>query len=248
MLHGHRNKAIIGVVLWVAGVAGLFGVLIFRKNHETESSGDSTYVALLWIGIATQLLAGLWASYYLAKGKGYSGALACLGLIPCFQPIILTVLCVLQDRHARPPPHSNHARKRRAPESSTSRVIRYRRNALIGNAFGLFGILIGVSLVLIPIGYTEDPDTETVIGIFVFLLGYSGVITGCWWWAKAKAWPDGIVFIGLLPLAILCIPWVRLIFVAAPGLLPTSMVMMPIILLVIMLVLPDKSGFTKRRH
>jgi len=247
MLHGHRNKAIVGVALCLAGVSGFFGFIIFKKNHEAETTSGSTFVAILWLGIAVQMLAALWASYHLAKGKGYSGALAGLGLIPCLQPILLTVLAVLTDRHARPKAHSNQPHRRRSSESSISRVVRYRRNALIGNAFGLFGILVGVSLVLIPIGYAEDPDTEIVVGMFAFLLGYSGVISGCWWWAKAKGWPDGIVFIGLLPLAILCIPWVRLIFVAAPLLLPTSMVMMPIILLVIMFVLPDKSGAIKRR-
>ena len=49
-------------------------------------------------------------------------------------------------------------------------------------------------------------------------------------------------------LAVLFIPFVRLIFVAAPALLAVAMVMMPLILIVVVLVLPDKSGFGKRKH
>ena len=247
MLPGHRNKAIVGVGLWLIIFMGFFGLLIATRNDKAESTTDSTLGTLWLIGLAIQILVAPWASYHLAKGKGYAGGLALLGLIPCVQAILLTVLAVLPDHHARKKATAG-PRSRRYSDSPISRIVRYRRNALIGNAFGLFGILMGISLVLIPIGYTEDPETETVVGMFVFLFGYSGVITGCWWWAKAKGWPDGIVFIGLLPLAILFVPWVRLIFVAAPLLLPTSMVMMPLILLVIMFVLPDKSGVTKRHR
>ena len=48
-------------------------------------------------------------------------------------------------------------------------------------------------------------------------------------------------------MVVLFIPWVRLIYVEMPGLLPAAMVMMPLILLVVMFVLPDKSGTQKRK-
>jgi hypothetical protein len=86
-----------------------------------------------------------------------------------------------------------------------------------------------------------------VLGVFIFLGGYGSVIIGCSYWLKAKQWPEAIVFIGLLPLAIPFIPFVRLILLAAPRIIPVAMVMMPLILIVVVCLLPDKSGVSKRR-
>ena len=82
--------------------------------------------------------------------------------------------------------------------------------------------------------------------MFIFLLGYIGVITGCWWWLKAKSWNDAIIFIGLMPLGILFVPFVRLILVRIPALLPMGMVFMPFVLIVVILALPDRSGASRR--
>jgi hypothetical protein len=134
------------------------------------------------------------------------------------------------------------SRRHRHHEHTADRIARYKRNALVGNAFGLTGIAMGVYLVLFRAGIFNLHSDEVVLGMLVFLCGYAGVIWGCWWWVKAKAWPDAVIVIGLLPLVICFIPYVRLIYLAAPALLPTSMIMMPIILIVVVFVLPDKSG------
>jgi hypothetical protein len=159
---------------------------------------------------------------------------------------LITVLLVLPDKENQPMQRSGKKKGSRAHESEIARVVRYRRNALLGNAFGLFGIAVGVASILFPVGMFEDPENETLLGVLIFLCGYSGVITGCWWRTKSKGWPDALVFIGLMPLAILFVPYVRLLFLAAPGLLPTTMVMMPLILFVIVMVLPDKTGISQR--
>src|SRR5690349_10876010 len=109
MLQGHRNKAIVGAGLWLTIFLGFFGLLIFAKNHKAESAIDSTLGAFLLIGLAVQMLVAPWAIFHLAKGKGYSGALSGLGVIPCVQAILLTVLAVLPDRHSRHKSHSNQA-------------------------------------------------------------------------------------------------------------------------------------------
>lgn len=62
-----------------------------------------------------------------------------------------------------------------------------------------------------------------------------------------RGWNDAIVFIGLVPVCIFLIPFVRSIFVVAPLLLPAWMIMMPLVLIVALLVLPDKSGRNGRR-
>jgi hypothetical protein len=125
--------------------------------------------------------------------------------------------------------------------------VRYRRKALIGVYFGVIGILVGVVLSLFRIGIFEDHANEVVLGIFIFAAGFCGVMAGCSAWLKAKGWNEAIAFIGVMPLAVLFVPFVRII-VLASGILPVAMVMMPIILVVVVLVLPDKSGVPRRRQ
>jgi hypothetical protein len=122
------------------------------------------------------------------------------------------------------------------------RTVRYRRNAILGNYFGGAGILLGVFLVIFRVGIFSDHSDEVVLGMFVFLAGYGAVIAGCGYWLRAKQWNEAIAFIGLMPLAIPMIPFVRLVLVAAPAILPVSMTMMPLILIVVVFALPDKSG------
>jgi len=74
------------------------------------------------------------------------------------------------------------------------------------------------------------------------------MIYGGRWWVRAKNWPDPVILIGLLPLVVLFIPYVRLIYRFVPLILPAGMVIMPIILLGVIAVLPDKSGLSKRRR
>ncbi len=131
--------------------------------------------------------------------------------------------------------------------SQLERVIRCRRNAVVGIAFGLAGSSFGVCLVLFPSLIFADHANEVVLGILVFLCGYAATLTGCGYWAKAKGWSEAIVLIGLMPLAVFFIPFVRLLVLAAPGLLSASMVMMPLVLVVVVMVLPDKSGVSRRR-
>jgi len=245
----HRNKAIIGVAGWFGVLLVYVLLFVFCRFEEGQApvlDGDAV-LGLFGVGLVLQYICFFWGGYHLTLAKGYSPMALAPGLIPCLQIVTLIVLLVLPDKNVvgqnQPPKQS-----RRSRESHIARRVRYRRNALIGNVFGVVGILIGVCMVLFPVGYTDDLDDEVVIGMGVFLAGYVGVITGCWWWAKAKGWPDAIVFIGLLPVGIFFIPWVRLIFLAVPMLLPTLMIMMPIILLVVMAVLPDKSGIQKRHH
>ena len=63
--------------------------------------------------------------------------------------------------------------------------------------------------VLVDFGLFSEHADEVVLGVFVFLGGYAGVIAGCSSWAKAKGWNDAIVFIGLIPVCILVLPFVR---------------------------------------
>jgi hypothetical protein len=245
----HRNKAVLGVSVWFA-VFIAFMILFLANWPRTFDTGmlrGDAPVGLIWSTVLAQYLLFFWGGYHLARAKGYTVGVLAPGVFPCFQILTIVVLLVMPDKNANSSGHSRSKQSHHSHESKIARVVRFRRNALLGNAFGLAGIFIGASLVLVPLGF-GNPDNQTSAGIGVFICGYAGVISGCWWWAKAKDWPDAIVCIGLLPLGILFVPWVRLIFVVAPLLLPTSMVMMPLILLVIMFVLPDKSGIQKRRH
>lgn len=169
-------------------------------------------------------------------------ALCVIGFVAVVAITIWLIRILQKGQYAssRPRPRRRHGR------SPVERTVRYRRNALLGIYFGVPGIIGSVALELIPLGIFRDFSDQQVIGIFVFVAGYVSVISGCWWWLKAKEWNEGVVLIGLMPLAIFFIPFVRLIFLAAPMLLLVGMVMMPIILIVVVWTLPDKSG-TRRR-
>jgi hypothetical protein len=135
--------------------------------------------------------------------------------------------------------------------SHTERTMRARSRALLWNYLGALGIAVGVLLVLFRWHIFADHSDEVVLGMFVFLAGYVGIISGCTWWLKAKAWSEAVVVIALWPIIPMFIPFVRvvflhLLFASASTLLPLLMLMTPIILLVLVAVLPDKSGVTRK--
>jgi hypothetical protein len=117
---------------------------------------------------------------------------------------------------------------------------------LLGIYFGLPGLFLGALFAIFRWGIFRDHANEVVLGMFVFLGGYAGIIVGCAYWLKAKEWNEALVMIGLLPLAIQCgvlfIPFVRLVLFADPLLLFVGMFMMALILIVVVFALPDKSG------
>jgi hypothetical protein len=143
-------------------------------------------------------------------------------------------------------PHHRAHRHWERPGSRLERTVRFRRNAVIGVFFGVLGILASVLLVVFRWGIFAHHADEVAAGMFVFLGGYLAAVWGCANWLRAKGQTEGIVVIAFLPLGILLIPFVRLIFLASPSLLPVMMVMMPMILMVIVAVLSDKSGNPKR--
>jgi len=136
----------------------------------------------------------------------------------------------------------NRGRHRHSHKSHLERIMIYRRNALLGIYFGLPGIFLGALFVIFLWVIFRDHTNEVVLGMFVFLGGYAGIIVGCAYWLKAKEWNEALVIIGLLPLGILFIPFVRLLLFAEPLLLPVGMFMMALILIVVVFALPDKSG------
>lgn len=165
-----------------------------------------------------------------------------------FGLLAIGVLLVWLYRGLKRP--DGHGRKRRHSHESGSpleRVMRHRRRAVVGVYFGVIGILVGVFLSLVRVGLFADHANEVVVGIFVFLGGFCGVMIGCSAWLKAKGWNEAIVFIGVMPLAVLFVPFVRII-VLTTGILPVAMVLMPLSLVVVVFVLPDRSGVSRRRR
>jgi hypothetical protein len=140
-------------------------------------------------------------------------------------------------------------RHRHSHKSHLERIMIYRRNALLGIYFGLPGIFLGALFVIFRWGIFSDHANEVVLGMFVFLAGYTGIIVGCAYWLKAKEWNEALAVIALLPLGILFIPFVRLLLFAEPLLLPVGMFMMSLILIVVTFALPDRSGVSRSsRH
>jgi hypothetical protein len=235
----------VGVTGWIATTITLpFFLTLTRQRTSTSAAWIVTFCVLL----LAQWFFFFWGANHLAKGKGYSTLAILLGVLPCLQPIVMIGLFAMSDRN----PAASKSKRRGRRESSIERVVRCRRNAILGNSFGAFGILVAMSLVLFPLGISEDDSNEIAIALMIFLAGYAGVIVGCFWWARAKGWPDGIVFIALMPLVPFLVPYVRIILIqivaANPDFILIPMIMAPIVLLVIMFVLPDKSGIPKRKN
>lgn len=249
MITAHRNKAIIGLTGWLLPFIVLLSLAIFR-NQITLSDWipEPAIIALGWGTLIFEMLCYFWTGYHLAKGKGYSSALVCFGLFPCLQPVILTVLLALQDKNPARRRLSEARPTNRPPENSIARIVRYRRNALLGNVFGMFFVMTGISIIYFPLGLCEDFEDETLLGFLIFVCGYVGVLWGCRWWLKARGWPEALIFIGLMPLVICLIPFVREVFFVVPDLLPLSLLMMTLILLVIIATLPNRSKMGRRNH
>jgi succinate-acetate transporter protein len=131
--------------------------------------------------------------------------------------------------------HEPHYRRRRSHRGE-----RYRRNAAIWISLGAVAIACGIALVLERRGFLMGRANDFVLGLVVFVAGYAAVMAGCWSWVKAKAIDDAIMLIGFGPFLILFIPFVRLLFIAAPQLIAVGMIMMPAILVSIIAVLPSQ--------
>lgn len=182
-----------------------------------------------------------WGADSLARAHERVGA-ASVGIV-ALPTLVIWLLKVLRNG-----PHKSNKRVHRRRRGSTvDRSVRARRNALLGNYFGLGGIALGLLLVIFRWGIFARHYSEIILGVFVFIAGYASVIYGCWWWVQSKGWPEAVVFIGLAPLALVCTPFIRLLFLASPMALPAAMVMAPMILLVVVAVLPNKSGVKERR-
>jgi hypothetical protein len=249
MIIAHRNKAILGLAGWLLPLIALLSSAIFR-NQITLSDWipEHLFLALGWGTVLFEMFCFFWAGYHLAKGKGYSSALVCFGFFPCLQPVVLTALLALPDKN---PVKKNRPESRpsnRPPESTTARMVRYRRNALLGNVFGLFFVMTGISIIYFPLGLCEDFEDETLLGFLIFVCGYVGVLWGCRWWLKARGWPEALIFIGLMPLVICLIPFVRQVFFVVPDLLPLSLLLMTLILLVVVATLPNRSKLSRRNQ
>jgi hypothetical protein len=215
-------------------------------------AGLAFFVGFIWNEISREV--GYYHHYGDAWKAEYESVYGSLGAargkmgICLFGIVFISALMVWIWKLSVSRNQSPAKKPRRRFGSNNERIVHFRRNALIGVVAGLLGIVIAIVCVLFGTGLFAERDNEVVFALFVFAVGYIGVICGCYWWTKAKAWDDGLVLIGLLPLIIFLIPYVRLIFVAAPLLLPVSMVLMPIILIVIVSLLPDKSEWPSRKR
>jgi hypothetical protein len=246
----HKNKAIAGVAVWAAAIPLVFiiGAICKKFIHESAASSGKANGFLFLSFLFVQYLAFFWGGNHLAKAKGYSNGMLVFGIFWPAQVIIVPLLLfALPDKCPRA---SNQTRRKTSghDESQIARIVRFRRNALLGNTFGLIGILLALALIFVPLGLFASWDNACMAAICIFMPSYAAIIYGCWWWVKAKDWPDAVVLIGLMPLAVLMVPYVRLIYRVAPMLLPAGMVLMPIILIGVVAVLPDKSGMPKRKH
>jgi len=245
----HKKKAFIGLGIWLGAIIAVtaFG-LTCRFLYPTSQRADALMGFVMITFFVVEYVAYFWGGSHLCKAKGYPTAILLWGVLCWFpQVIVLSVLLFAMPDRRRDPSQSGQRKHRGPEESYISRVVRYRRNALVANVLGVAGVLLSLFFVFVRTGLFEDHQNDQVVGIFIFVPSYIAILYGCWWWVKAKNWPDVIIFIGLMPLAPLVIRYVRILYIQS-GLLPLMMVLMPILLIGVVAVLPDKSGIPKRKR
>jgi hypothetical protein len=167
-----------------------------------------------------------------------------LGIIAILSILIVLVL------HLCKKPYESRSRdkhRRQMQGSSIERIMRWHRYALLGICLGLVCIIAGTLLVVFRWNIFADHAKEVVLGIVLFLAGYSGVVGGCWFWLKAKAWMETVAFIAFLPLAVFFVPYVRLMFTATPAAVMLATATLPLVLVAVVLALPDKSGVNRHQ-
>ncbi len=246
----HKSKAIVGLVLWMLVLPVTLCVGAIGELFMTAK--DAEGLAILFFLVASYATF-FWGAAHLAQAKGYSSAMSLWGIlcIPAQLVLLAVLLFALPDRCATSRPRSRK-KQQQQDESLASRIVRYRRNALVANTLGVAGILLSLALIFIRTGLFESRGNEKAAAILVFLPSYAAILYGCWWWVKAKNWPDAVIFIGLMPLAPFLIPYVRILYIHIlyfmTGVLPLLMVMMPILMIGVVAVLPDKSGLSKRKR
>jgi hypothetical protein len=163
-------------------------------------------------------------------------------------------LVVWLTKTIRPRHHSIRRNERKTyesedmQESSQDRVLRYRLKAFWGIGLGVTGLFAGGAIFVFPPHLFSDPSNEQILGIVLFLCGYSSIVNGCSSWLKAKGWNEAIVFIAFAPLLTAFIPFVRLLLLASLVILPASMFFMSLTLVAVIFTLPDRSGLPRRRR
>lgn len=248
----HRRRGLIGLAIWVGAIplGFIIAFLFYLATHSSSgSAGDASAMVMFIVIMVTDYVSFFWGASHLAKAKGYSNGMILLGICWLGQLIIwVLLLFALPDKLAhRRSGSSDQQRRRGEPESLIARVVRYRRNAFVANIFGATGILIALAIFFLPLGLFEQRDNARVVALLTFLPSYAAVIYGCYWWVRAKHWHEGVVFIGLMPFAPVVVPFVRLIYFKT-ALFPLGMVIMPLILIGVVAVLPDKSGMPRRKR
>jgi len=238
-----KKKALIGVAAWFVAPILAMMVVALCLIAIIGPAGGTAAGASLAVYFLVQYVVFFWNCSHLAKAKGYSTAITIPGVLgPIVQLIVYAILWFgLPDKFSRSSMQPRR-KSRHHGESPIARIVRYRRNALVANSLGIAGILLALFLFFVPSGFFLSHDNDRLIALIIFVPGYASIIYGCWWWVRAKGWHEAVIFIGLMPLGVLGIRYVRLIYIAVPLLLPAGMVLMPIIMIGVVAVLPDKSG------
>ncbi len=170
-------------------------------------------------------------------------AIAAVGVVAMIIAASWLIKVILEETGVK----RRSSRHRHRYTSPVELATRCKRNALLGLYFGVPGILLSILLTLFHVGIFVDHANEMVLAIFIFLGSYFAVVSGCYWWVKAKAWPDLVITIAFMPLVLLLVPFVRMIVLENPQLLLAAMLMMSFLLIVVVALLPDKSRTSRRR-
>jgi hypothetical protein len=236
------------------------GRRFFRKIRKLLGPGLLVLVALAACLVAPylelmrelpyrDLYGGGWKDQYERHFGSLTDARIRVAVIVLGIVSVLAILIVLV-MYLRRKPYESRGRgnSRRPMQGSTiEKIVRWHRNALLGMYLGAGGMMAGILLVVFQWNIFTDHADEVALGIVMFLFGYCGVIAGCRWWLRAKAWAEAGVFIAFLPLAAFLVPYARVIFESMPAIVMLATAVVPLLLVAVVFALPDRSGTNRRQ-
>ncbi|HEX9046285.1 MAG TPA: hypothetical protein VF988_04605 [Verrucomicrobiae bacterium] len=241
----YRRKAVTGLTIWAIAVVLAITTVVLSFSHHFPAGPRRDILLILWAFFTViHYVAFFWGATKLARAKGHSNGLVGLGIFPPAQLIILPLIlfglpdkCAHRAGVAPKHHHSHHHRQARSRH-------RLRRRALLVGGVGMVGIMLALVFALGP-GLFEQNKNARMTAILIFFPSYAAIIYSSWCWARAKRWPGAIVVISLLPLLVMATPEAQELHEKAPALLPAGVVIMPLTVLAVVAVLPDRSRKNK---
>lgn len=200
-----------------------------------------------------------WGQNWEAKYQESYGSLsnarvkAGICLVGVVAVVLLAVNLVHKLNHRRSRLHRRRELDNEKEMPSThDRITRLRRKGFWSLCLGFAGLVGSLCFVLLLRPILDELSLNLSIAGLLFFGGYIAIIAGSMWLLEARGWNSNIASIGILPMAPIFVPFVRIGFihlVLTNPLIPVAMaIMFALLLVVVVFTLKDRLRGTRRRR